>query len=96
MKVFSERACTTSLRDMLDLVALDLKLNHESEIGTKQSFSYDVSFLIFFLSQNILAADIGFEITQFVQKWSKKRFSFFPCLFWASCLAKQDSCTLKS
>ena len=81
---------------MLDLVALDLKLNHESEIGTKQSFSYDVSFLIFFLYKNILAADIGFEITQFVQKWSKKRFSFFPCLFWASCLTKQDSCTLKS
>ena len=43
MEVFSERAHDTSLRDMLDLVALDLKLNHESEIGSKQSFNYDVS-----------------------------------------------------
>ena len=42
-QVFSEKACSTSLRDMLDLVALDLKNNHQSEIGTKQSFNYDVS-----------------------------------------------------
>ena len=50
-QVFSERACTTSLRDMLDLVALDLKNNHESEIGTKQSFNYDVSRRLYLLFQ---------------------------------------------
>ena len=43
MQVFSENACSTSLRDMLDLVALDLKNNHQSEMGAKQSFNYDVS-----------------------------------------------------
>ena len=43
LQVFSEKACSTSLRDMLDLVALDLKNNHQSEMGAKQSFNYDVS-----------------------------------------------------
>ena len=38
-----ERACDTPLRDMLDIVALDLKNNYISEVGTKQSFNYDVS-----------------------------------------------------
>ena len=38
-----ERACDTPLRDMLDQVALDLKNNYVSEVGTKQSFNYDVS-----------------------------------------------------
>jgi hypothetical protein len=40
---FMERACDTPLRDMLDEVALDLKNNYISEVGTKQSFNYDVS-----------------------------------------------------
>ena len=38
-----KKASTTSLRDMLDEVALDLKNNYTSELGTKQSFNYDVS-----------------------------------------------------
>ena len=38
-----ERACDTPVRDMLDEVALDLKNNYISEVGTKQSFNYDVS-----------------------------------------------------
>ena len=38
-----EKACDTPLRDMLDEVALDLKNNYVSEVGTKQSFNYDVS-----------------------------------------------------
>ena len=37
-----EHAHNTNLRDMLDLVALDLKQNFTSETGTKQSFNYDV------------------------------------------------------
>ena len=41
-KVFMEHAHNTNLRDMLDLVALDLKQNFTSEAGTKQSFNYDV------------------------------------------------------
>ena len=41
-KVFMEHAHNTNLRDMLDLVALDLKQNFTSETGTKQSFNYDV------------------------------------------------------
>ena len=36
-----EHACDTHLRDMLDLVAMQLK-QYQSERGTKQSFSYDV------------------------------------------------------
>lgn len=40
-KVVMERARDTSLRDMLDLVGLELR-EYESETGTKQSFSYDV------------------------------------------------------
>ena len=38
-----DKACDTPLRDMLDEVALDLKNNYISEVGTKQSFNYDVS-----------------------------------------------------
>ena len=41
-KIFMEHAHNTNLRDMLDLVALDLKQNFTSETGTKQSFNYDV------------------------------------------------------
>ena len=41
-KVFMEHAHNTNLRDMLDLVALDLKQNFTSETGAKQSFNYDV------------------------------------------------------
>eukprot|EP00092_Neocalanus_flemingeri_P007155 GFUD01007730.1.p1 GENE.GFUD01007730.1~~GFUD01007730.1.p1 ORF type:complete len:382 (+),score=76.81 GFUD01007730.1:41-1186(+) len=41
-KIFMEKACDTPLRDMLDEVALDLKINYISEVGTKQSFNYDV------------------------------------------------------
>ena len=37
-----EHAHNTNLRDMLDLVALDLKQNFTSETGAKQSFNYDV------------------------------------------------------
>jgi len=40
-KVVMENAKDTSLRDMLDLVGLELR-EYESETGTKQSFSYDV------------------------------------------------------
>jgi len=40
-KVFMENAKDMSLRDMLDEVGLELK-GYESEMGTKQSFSYDV------------------------------------------------------
>ena len=40
--MFMEHAHNTNLRDMLDLVALDLKQNFTSEAGTKQSFNYDV------------------------------------------------------
>ena len=41
-KIFMEHAHNTNLRDMLDLVALDLKQNFTSETGAKQSFNYDV------------------------------------------------------
>ena len=41
-KVFMEQAKDTNLRDMLDEVGLVLS-RYESEMGTKQSFSYDVS-----------------------------------------------------
>jgi len=39
--VFMERAADTDLRDMLDVVAQRLK-NYESEMGTKQTFAYEV------------------------------------------------------
>jgi len=41
-RIFAERACDTDIRDMLDLVAEDLKDNYISDIGTKQSCNYDV------------------------------------------------------
>ena len=41
-KVFMEQAKDTNLRDMLDEVGLVLS-RYESEMGTKQSFNYDVS-----------------------------------------------------
>ena len=43
-----EKACTLSLRDLLDEVALDLKMNYTSELGTKQSFNYDVRICLIF------------------------------------------------
>ena len=39
--VFMDRAADTDLRDMLDVVAQRLK-NYESEMGTKQTFAYEV------------------------------------------------------
>ena len=36
-----DRAADTDLRDMLDVVAERLK-NYESEMGTKQTFAYEV------------------------------------------------------
>ena len=43
--IFSSNAHNTPLREMLDMVALDLKNNYVSEFGTKQSFNYDVRFI---------------------------------------------------
>lgn len=39
--VLMERAADTDLRDMLDMVAARLR-NYESEMGTKQTFAYEV------------------------------------------------------
>ena len=92
LQVFSERACSTSLRDMLDLVALDLKNNHQSEIGTKQSFNYDVSgknyihrnFKLLFGSEFFLPSSIEYmtgTLTKHLDARCERRGTYFKMLF---------------
>ena len=50
VQVFMEHAKDMNLRDMLDEVGLVLS-RYESEMGTKQSFNYDVSCFFSFLIQ---------------------------------------------
>ena len=50
VQVFMEHAKDMNLRDMLDEVVLVLSM-YESEMGTKQSFNYDVSCFFSFLIQ---------------------------------------------
>ena len=56
-----EHSRNTSLRDMLDMVARMLK-KYQTERGAKQSFKYEVGFLLHFLQ--ILINHLGHSLLQ--------------------------------